>query len=185
MDVFSHGLWASALAEMLRRPGLATRNQVAGAAAFGVMPDLVALAPVSIWALGTDSVSGAMRAYVLARPGTEPVMAPWAHLLEHNIHCSAHSVIVLGFITLLSFWKFRWWLVPLAGWWLHLSLDVPTHSREYYGVTIFYPLTEWSFDGIAWTHPVVLGANYVALALLYGWLFVTRARPGRSLARDR
>ena len=185
MDVLSHGLWATAFGELLRRQGLATKPQVAGAAAFGLMPDLVALAPVSIWALGSESASGAIRAYIFAQPGSEPVMAPWAHWLEHNIHCSAHRVLVLGLVTLLSFWKFRWWLVPLMGWWLHLALDVPTHSREYYAVTIFYPLTEWSFDGIAWTHPAVIGANYVALAVAYGWLFATRARNRRPLAHDR
>lgn len=175
MDVISHGLWATALGEALRRRGLATKGQVAGAAGFGLAPDLVSLVPVSIWAIGSDSTIEAVRAYVFAVPGTEPAMAPWAHILEHNIHCSAHSLIVLGLVTLISFWKVRWLLVPLVGWGLHLALDVPTHSSEYYAVTIFYPLTEWSFDGIAWTHPAVLGTNYVALALTYAWLFVTRA----------
>ena len=185
MDVLSHGLWATALGETLRRRGLATRGQVAGAAAFGLMPDLVALAPVSIWAIGAESSVDAVRAYIFAMPGTEPIMAPWAHMLEHHIHCSAHSLIVLGVVTLLSFWKFRWLRVPLVGWWLHIALDVPTHSQEYYAVTIFYPFTQWSFDGIAWTHPAVLGFNYFALAMVYGWLFLTRRRGKKSsLARE-
>ena len=176
MDVLSHGLWATALGETLRRRGLATRRQVLGASAFGLMPDLVALAPVSIWAIGAESSVDAVRAYIFATPGTEPAMAPWAHMLEHRIHCSAHSLIVLSLVTLLSFWKFRWLLVPLMGWWLHIALDVPTHSQEYYAVTLFYPLTRWSFDGVAWTHPAVLGLNYVALGIVYGWLFLTRHR---------
>ena len=147
-----------------------------GAAAFGLMPDVVALVPVSIWAAGSESLMGAIRAYVFAQPGTEPAMPPWALLLEHNIHCSAHSLLVLGLVSLFSLWKRRWLLVPLGGWWLHLALDVPTHSREYYAVTIFYPLSEWSFDGIAWTTPEVLAGNYLALAITYGCLFATRSR---------
>jgi hypothetical protein len=152
---------------------------VASATAFGLMPDLVALVPVSVWAIGSHSAADAVRAYIFAQPGTEPVMAPWAHLLEHNIHCSAHSVLVLGLITLLSFWKFRWLLVPLIGWWLHVALDIPTHSREYYAVTVFYPISNWSFDGLAWTHPGVLVANYLALAVAYAWLFAMRPRDSR------
>lgn len=152
-----------------------------GAAAFALMPDVVALAPVSIWAVGSESAMGAIRAYVFAQPGTEPVMAPWARLLEHVIHCSAHSLLVLGLVSLFSFWKCRWLLVPLGGWWLHLALDVPTHSKEYYAVTILYPLSEWSFDGIAWTKPEVLWGNYLALAMTYGWLFATRSR---GIGRD-
>jgi hypothetical protein len=182
VDVISHGLWATALGETLRRRGLASKWQVAGAAAFGLMPDLVALIPVSVWAIGSESATEAIRAYIFAQPGTEPVMAPWAQLLEHNIHCSAHSVVVLALITLLSFWKFRRLLIPLAGWWLHVVLDIPTHSREYYAVTIFYPISTWSFDGIAWTDPGVLVTNYMALAVTYAWLFATRPRGIRKPA---
>lgn len=185
MDVISHGLWATAVAEVLRRRGVVTTGQVAGTAAFGLMPDLMALVPVSIWAVGSESSIDAIRAYVFARPGSEPVMAPWAHILEHHIHCSAHSIIILSLITLLSFWRVRWMLVPLTGWWVHLALDVPTHSSEYYAVTVFYPLTEWSFDGIAWTHPAVLGMNYAALTLVYTWLFLTRKRLTLINARGR
>ena len=176
MDVISHGLWAAALGEKLRRRGLASKGQVIGAAALGLMPDLVALVPVSVWAIGSESAMDAIRAYIFAQPGTEPVMAPWAHLLEHHIHCSAHSVLVLGLMTLVGFWRVRWLVVPLAGWWLHVALDVPTHSSEYYAVTIFYPFSGWSFDGIAWTHPWVLGGNYLGLAAAYAWLFATRRR---------
>ena len=131
---------------------------------------------MTVWAIGSESATGAIRAYILAQPGTEPVMAPWAHVLEHHIHCSAHSLLVLGAVTLLSFWKFRWFLVPLAGWWLHLALDLPTHSRDYYAVTVLYPFSDWAFDGIAWTHPEVWGLNYLALAVAYAWLFATSRR---------
>ena len=140
------------------------------------MPDLVALVPVIAWTLTSSSTFDAVVAYVTATPGREPAMAAWARLAEHHIHCSAHSVVVLILATA-ACWRWLPRVAPaLLGWWMHLLLDVPTHSREYYAVTVFYPLTEWSFDGIAWTTPWVLAVNYAALAAAYLALFATRKR---------
>ena len=177
MDVFSHALWAGAAAVALRRRRHDwSRGDVAAAMAFGAAPDLVGLLPVTAWAIGTASPSTAIREYVAAIPGTEPSMAPWARLAEHHLHCAAHSVLVAGLAALLA-WRWRPRLLRgFTGWWLHLGLDVPTHSEAFYAVTLFYPLTEWSFDGIAWTTPWLLGANWVALALTYAVLLRPRPR---------
>lgn len=173
MDILSHALWAGAAAESLRRTGRLSRRQVAGAVALGALPDLVALVPVIAWAIISSASFDAVVAYLTATPGTEPEMAAWARMAEH-VHCSAHSVVVLAVATIAC----RRWLpavLPaMLGWWMHLLLDIPTHSEEYYAVTLFYPFTRWSFDGIAWTTPWVLAVNYAALLAAYAALFTTR-----------
>jgi hypothetical protein len=142
------------------------------------MPDLVALLPVTGWAVSSSKPLDSILAYVMALPGKEPEMDVWARLAEHHIHCSAHSLIVLSLVTL-ACWRWLPRVLPaLLGWWLHLLLDIPTHSREYYAVTILYPFTEWSFDGIAWTTPWVLAVNYFALLIAYATLYAKRARVG-------
>ena len=179
MDLISHALWAGAAAEALHRRGRFSRRDVAGAVALGAMPDLVGALPVLAASVGGPAPLKTLLAYAMAVPGTEPALqAGWAYALEHHLHCSAHSVIVLAIVTALALRWARAAAPSLLGWWLHLALDVPTHSDDYYAVTIFYPFTEWSFDGIAWTNPIVLGTNYVLLAVAYAWLWRTsRARP--------
>ena len=57
------------------------------------------------------------------------------------------------------------------GWWLHIAIDIPTHSAKYYAVPILYPFTNRGFDGLAWTTPWFLALNYLALAAVWIWLY--------------
>ena len=36
----------------------------------------------------------------------------------------------------------------LAGWWLHIVIDVFTHSAEFYPAPVLYPITREGFDVI-------------------------------------
>lgn len=176
MDLISHTLWAGAAAEALRRRGYFTRRDVFGAMAFGAAPDLVGAVPVLASVASGPEPLHVLYRYAMAVPGTEPILAGWARLLEHHFHCSAHSLVILIVCTVLAL-RFARAIAPsLLGWWLHLLLDIPTHSEEYYAVTLFYPFTEWSFDGIAWTDPAVLATNYALLAAAGISLWLTRKR---------
>ena len=41
-------------------------------------------------------------------------------------------------------------VIGMLGWLLHILIDVPTHSKAYYATKIFWPLSDWGFDGIPW-----------------------------------
>lgn len=178
MDIVAHGLWAGAAGMALRRtrPEIGTRA-VAGMVALAVLPDLVHMVPVLAASLSEPSAAAFLGDYLTAtgRAG-EPAMPPLAQALSHHLHCTFHSVVVAAIVTLVMKWAHPAGLLPLLGWWLHIALDVPTHSSEYYPVPIFYPFTEWAFDGIAWKEPWLLAANYAALAVAYAWLFFARRR---------
>ena len=186
MDIVSHALWAAAAAEALRRRGTFARRDVIVAGAFGAMPDLVGLVPVSAWAIGSPEPWNVVAAYVAAVPGQEPSMAGWARQSEHVLHCSAHSLVVLAFVALLAWRQGAATRAALLGWTLHIALDVPTHSSAYYAVTLLYPLSEWRFDGLAWTSPAVLAANWILLAATGAALWLTRGgrRRGDRRAAD-
>lgn len=54
----------------------------------------------------------------------------------------------------------------MLGWWSHILIDVFTHSADFYPSPVFYPLTYWGFDGLAWNTPWFMGINYFLLVLL-------------------
>lgn len=179
MDVLSHGLWAAAAAEILRRKRGGTGRQVGLAAALGVVPDVAQLLPVAAWFLA-QGTPGAIGEFIAAMPGQEPSMPGAVSATSHHLHCIFHSApiaIVVGLVA----WRLRvrcgFW-IAMAGWWSHIALDVPTHSYDYYAVPVFYPFTYWGFDGVAWTNPWVMGTGFVALVAVYAWLW--RTRPGRA-----
>ena len=175
MDILAHGLWAGAVATLIRRrrPDVG-RKTVVAIIAFAVLPDLVQLAPALAASASDAAPLQLLYAHITAVPATQSRMPPWADELAHHLHCVLHSVIVAGFFTILAAWKKPKLLFALAGWWLHIALDIPTHSDDYYAVPIFYPLTYWGFNGVAWTEPWMLTLNYIALGAAYLALRISR-----------
>jgi hypothetical protein len=95
----------------------------------------------------------------------------WAH----HLHCVFHSAIVATLVSAIVWWRRGALWLPLLGWWSHIVIDVFTHSAEFFPSPVWYPLTYWGFDGVAWNRPGFVWANYLALVGVWGWL-IWRAR---------
>ena len=150
------------------------RSQVVVAVALGALPDIAQLLPVAAWGLATGDAS-VIGLFAMATPGNEPQIPASVRMASHHLHCSLHSVPIAAAVGAAVWYIRRALWIPLIGWWLHIALDIPTHSREYYAVPLLYPFTYWGFDGIPWTNSWILGLNYTALAATYGWLWRGRA----------
>jgi len=165
LDTIAHGLWAAVGALALGHRFEVTRSQVALAVALGVAPDIAQAVPVAGWALTQPEPIATFIDFAIATPGREVVMPDAVSAVSHHLHCALHSVFFAGIATLAAWRLRRTLLVPLAGWWLHIALDIPTHSASFYAVPFLYPFSDRTFDGIAWTTPWVIVANYLALAV--------------------
>jgi hypothetical protein len=169
MDILAHGLWAGAAAVALA-PGYRPKRSVwMGFVGLSVVPDLGHMLPVTGWAIAELS-SADWWQYAVASPGQEPPMPETVRLWAHHLHCVLHSALPASLVTALV-WCLRgalWW--PLLGWWLHIVIDVFTHSAAFFPSPVLYPLTSWGFDGVPWNHPAFMLANYAALALTWACL---------------
>jgi hypothetical protein len=166
MDILAHGLWAGLGVRWLARRRPVSRPQAVAAVSLSVLPDVVHLAPVLAWAALGGGSAQALLDYAFAQPGGEPAMPFWVGEAAHHLHCILHSAVIAGAVTLLLWpWRRRVGLV-LAGWWLHIVIDVFTHSAEFYPVPVLYPITQQGFDGLAWNTPWFMALNYLALALV-------------------
>lgn len=149
----------------------ATKTMTIGLA---MAPDIVQLAPIVIGALVLPEGWSVLQAYAHALPHYQPVLPPLVEAFMHHLHCTMHSAIVAGSVTLLiwmSMGRF-WW--PLIGWWSHVVIDVFTHSSDFYPSPVLYPFTQEGFDGLAWNTPWFGWLNYGVIALL--WLWLSRSR---------
>jgi len=165
MDTFAHGLWAAAGAITARRAaGVPVRP--GWTVWWGVFPDVLAFGPMVAAGLWLRVTGGA---------------APEGHLLPHvhiglPLYPAAHSVLVFllvfGVVTILA----RRIVFEMLGWLLHILIDIPTHSLDYYATRFLWPISEYRIDGIAWWTPWFWAATYGALAVVYfllwkaGWL---------------
>lgn len=180
MDLLAHALWAGTAGEILRRRGHVTRSAIAPIVAMGVAPDVVQMTPIVAAALSGRLTVAEVWAYATAEPGRIPHVGDFTLRLADTLHCSMHSVVVAGLATLLVLWLRPRWRYALVGWWMHILIDIPTHSAEYYPVSVFYPFSRWAVDGIAWNTPWLMGLNYTALAItaLALWRTAPRAPGG-------
>ena len=174
MDIFAHALWAGAAMVLARRRWPIAPRTIVLTMGMAALPDVPQLLPLVGWQMFGDGSAAVLQAYAYAVPGQEPALPPLVALLSFHLHCSMHSAIVAGAVTLLMWAVLRSVWVPLLGWWSHIVIDVFTHSAEYYPSPVLYPITERGFDGLAWNTPWFLVLNYVALGATCLWLLRTR-----------
>lgn len=180
MDIVAHALWVGMGAAVIHRSRPLSRGTVVTTLVLAALPDMLHLLPIAGWWLFADGSFAALRGYAVAIPGQEPGLPPMVRLFSHHLHCVMHSAPIAGVVTLVAWVARRAFWIPLLGWWLHIVIDVFTHSAAYYAVPVLYPFTERGFDGIAWITPWFMALNYAALAAVAVWLLTSRKRPNRG-----
>jgi hypothetical protein len=174
MDIFAHGLWAGIGVALVAPRWPMRRRTAVATVGMAMAPDLAQLVPLVVAALAGNGGWATLAAYANALPGMEPALPPRVALLTHHLHCMLHSAVVAAGVTLACWaWMRALWL-PLLGWWSHIVIDVFTHSKDFYPAPIFYPFTQWGFDGLAWNTPWFLLANHATIALVIAWLLWRR-----------
>ena len=176
MDIIAHGLWSGVGVSLLQRRWALSRRTVVLTVAMAVLPDLLQLAPMVGWALFSKEGVAALGGYVQALPSANSALPPVVERLVFHLHCAMHSAVVAGAATLLLWAAMRSFWIPLLGWWLHIVIDVFTHSAEFYPSPVLYPITLRGFDGVAWNTPWFMVVNYVALACAGTWLVWSRRK---------
>lgn len=178
MDIVAHTLWAGAGAALIHRRRPLSRGTVIAELVLAALPDVLHLLPIAGWWLLGDGSFAALRGYAVAVPGQEPGLPPSIQFWSHHLRCVMHSAPIAAAVSLMVSVACPEYWMPLFGWWLHIVIDVFTHSADYYAVPVLYRFTYRGFDGIAWTTPWFMVLNYAALAAVGAWLVLgmTRSR---------
>jgi hypothetical protein len=171
MDILSHGLWGGAAF------GRKNKKDFWWAFFFGIAPDLFSFGiftamTVLGFASGPDWSGG---------PPSESAIPTYVHDLYHFTH--SFVIFALAFAAV---WVFRRKaFLPMLAWPLHIIVDIPTHSTNFFPTPFLWPFFDnLRVDGIPWSHPMIFIPNVVLLAAVYLWFFVVRPRlPARRSAQ--
>lgn len=170
MDILAHGLWAAIGAQALTqgcRPVSAR-----GAIAWGIAPDLLAFTPLfGFIILGV--VDGNLTWAQLFNPESLRHASLNGHpifRLTVILYSLGHSAVVFAVALVFACWWRRRSCWEMGGWGLHILLDIPTHSHDFYPTPFLWPLSDWTADGVSWTETWMLGLNYVAITMSWAWL---------------
>ena len=168
MDIFSHGLWAGAAYKAVNKK-VKKPLDVRLAAFWGIFPDLFAFTLGFIWLFG-NLIFGNLHFSDLPRPGgIEP--APQDTLpifrLTSLLYSISHSAVIFVIVFGIVFFIFKRPIWELGGWLIHILLDIPTHSYQFYPTPFLWPLSGWKFNGLSWGTSWFLILNYAAISLAY------------------
>ncbi|KND48127.1 MAG: hypothetical protein AB201_00835 [Parcubacteria bacterium C7867-006] len=175
MDIFAHGLWAGAAykgANKKREKPL----KLWQAAFWGVFPDLFAFTIPFIWLFGNLLFGGMSLADIPRPDAVEPMPQNALPIfnLASMLYSFSHSAIIFLIVFGITFLIFRRPIWELGGWFIHILLDIPTHSYQFYPTPFLWPLSGWKFDGFSWGTPWFLILNYSAIIIVY--LFLRRKK---------
>lgn len=146
MDTFSHAIWGYGLFGYKRYALLAIF--------FGAMPDLISFGAL----MAMNVIDGTMQ---FGKPALE-TLPLW--LFTH--YAAGHSfVIALPIIALAALWR-KGIAFAMLAWPFHIVLDFPFHTKAYFSTPIFWPLSDFSVDGIAWSHWYIWWPNVAGIVIL-------------------
>lgn len=194
MDILAHGIWAAIAAKAankkLQEQPEKKSVSIGWMAWWGVFPDLFAFTiPFSV--LIFNLITGGMSFSDFPRPeNVEPAhagaekafgIAPYLYNVSHS--AVAFLVVFYGiwllrgahakkegktFLSVLPF--------PLLGWLLHILIDIPTHSYDFYPTPFLWPVSEFKIDGISWGVRWFMLLNYSSILLAYTLLFLKKKK---------
>ncbi len=171
MDIFSHGLWAGAAYKAINKKR-DNKINVKAAAFWGVFPDLFAFTIPFVWLLW-NLVFGHLNFGNLPHPSAgEPPQQDtlWVFRLASSFYTISHSAVVFAALFLFVWLIFRKPMWALGGWLLHILIDIPTHTYQFYPTPVFWPISGLEFNGFSWATPWFLIINYSIIIIVYWFL---------------
>lgn len=156
MDTLSHALWGRGFFGYKGRPYWSLF--------FGALPDLFSFGIYFL--ISFFNVSN----FKFGKPALEEL--PDYIFILYDV---THSLIIAVFFILIAYFFInKNFAFAMLGWPLHILLDFPFHSIDYFPTPIFWPFSDFKFDGIPWSNKYVWFSNLAGIFLLYFYRYKTK-----------
>jgi hypothetical protein len=147
MDVIAHLLWSYLLFHNSEHVWLAV--------IFGGIADVIFLVPMLTALI--------MKGFVkLERPPLE-IIPDFIMTIYNSMH-SLVTFFLAFFAVYFITGSFHWYMLA---WLIHIIVDIPMHSKNYFPTTFLYPISKFTINGYPWEKPWLVGLNYALLAIGY------------------
>jgi len=168
MDILAHGLWAGAAGKAAKLKEK-SRIKLGIMVIFGIFPDFFAFAPAFIYMFASYLIPGVPK---IEHPGPthmEPATGNTLLILNitHNLYNISHSILIFFLVFLLALAIFRRPIWELSGWFVHIIMDIPSHSYDFFPTPFLWPVSEFKINGIHWGESWFMILNYSLIILAY------------------
>ena len=148
MDTLSHALWGKGL--------FGYRKYRWYSFLFGAVPDLFSFGIYFIHSIFFSSSP------LMGRP-TRSEIPEWVY----SLYDISHSLVIASIFIFIAYKINKEFAFPMLAWPAHIILDFFTHSIEFFPTPILWPISDFKFDGIPWSNPIVFFANVICIFFLF------------------
>ena len=149
MDTLSHALWGKGL--------FGYRKYRWFSLFFGALPDLLSFGLYFIFNIIVNPSN-----FKFGKPLISEIPS-WVFML----YDFSHSLIIALTMIIIVYFINKDFCFPMLAWPFHIILDFFTHSVQYFPTPIFWPLSDYRFDGIPWSNMYVLLINFLCIFLIF------------------
>ena len=160
MDTLSHALWGKGL--------FGYRKYRWYSFLFGALPDLFSFGIYFIHSIFFSSSP------LMGRP-TRSEIPEWVY----SLYDISHSLVIASIFIFIAYKINKEFAFPMLAWPAHIILDFFTHSIEFFPTPILWPISDFKFDGIPWSNPIIFFTNVLLIFLL----FIYRRKKTNSLKK--
>ena len=89
----------------------------------------------------------------------------------YDLYDISHSMVTASIFILIAY-KIN----KDFAWPMHIIVDFFTHSIDVFPTPIFWPISDFRFDGIPWSNPYILGTNFILIFLIFIYRWKTKPK---------
>ncbi|HRZ95011.1 MAG TPA: metal-dependent hydrolase [Candidatus Moranbacteria bacterium] len=181
MDILAHGLWAGSAGKavnLIRQPAEKEPLKLKWMVVWGIFPDFFAFAISFSWMIGSQIFPFIPKIEHLGPGNMEPVTQNSLFImhLTHTLYNISHSLFIFFLIFGLAWLIFKKPVWVMTGWLLHILMDIPSHSYDFYPTPFLWPISDFKINGFHWGTPWFMITNYSLIIIAYLLLYIINKR---------
>ena len=149
MDTLSHALWGKGLFGYRKYRWLPLL--------FGAIPDLLSFGVYFLF----DLISNPSN-FKMGKPSIDEI-PHWVY----GLYDISHSMVVALVCILIVYKLNKDIAFSMLAWPLHIIIDFFTHSIQFFPTPILWPLSDYRFDGVPWSNPIVWFLNILCIIVIF------------------
>lgn len=94
----------------------------------------------------------------------------------YSLYNITHSFIIFAVVFAIVWAIFKRPIMEMLAWPLHILVDIPTHSYQFFPTPFLWPVSDIKIDGTPWGEPWIFFPNLALLGLAYGVWYWRRTK---------
>lgn len=169
MDILSHALWGWLYTKFANK-NIKKKWNTKLTILFSIFPDIASFIPLTTWItvslfFGPLTFIDILNIHHIT--GFTEISNQIIQNITESLYQISHSLFAFIAVFLICYLIFKRPIFELTGWLVHILIDIPTHSFQFFPTPFLWPISNFMFDGIAWSQQWFIILNYSSIIIMF------------------